>query len=500
VIGRLTLCTLVVLLAPLLAARAIDRERSRFLTEPHGRPGTCAPFRLVFTAQSDVERVTVTHANTRLACDVSTLPGEKAEVVVPVFVSPDVVIGVAGDEFTPRLPLRRMEPSYDQPYAAVFASDIVYVPTLVPNDPGRMACDYFENREFFTDWRLLDGYDALIMFQPESQRPPDGTQRTIAEFCSLGGVAIIVGSFRMGEKAEGLPPPGAPEVMTVGDVAAQRMAYGPGAIYRFEFDALRRHGNPHVVLREAILDHLWFGNDRAPGGLPPTRASAAHPPMLAPAAPDPQRPGVLFAALGGAMLLICGVAPLVAGRFRAGRWVVGPAIVVSACAIAALATLQSQPQPVVDQWIVVNGGPDDSAVTSIRAICLPGEAVANMLDVDLQSTPRWLPRPFRGAQGHEGWQIDVPLVGGEHDAAVEYAEGRIGGVNFRDYAALAYDGEGGFSTQQARLLDWWVETNAYRGRAAALGPASARFDVPTLGDVNQRTCGALWVANRRGPR
>ena len=80
---------LLILFAPVLSAQAIDRERSRFLSEPHGRPGTCAPFRLVFTAQSEVERVTITHGNTQLTRDVSTLPGEKAEVVLPVFVAPD---------------------------------------------------------------------------------------------------------------------------------------------------------------------------------------------------------------------------------------------------------------------------------------------------------------------------------------------------------------------------------------------------------------------------
>jgi hypothetical protein len=337
------------------------------------------------------------------------------------------------------------------------------------------------------------------MFQPEAQRPPDGTQRTIAEFCSLGGVAIIVGSFRMGEKAEGLPPPGAPEIMNFGGVAAQRMAYGPGAIYRFEFDALRIHGNPHVVLRAAMLDHLWFGHERAPAGTPPTRAGVAHPPMLAPGAPDPQRPGALFAALAGALLLICGVAPLVAGRVRPGRWVIAPAIIAGAAAIAALATLQPRPQPVVDQWIVVNAGQEDS-VASIRAFGMPGEAVGETLEVDLASTPRWLPRPLRSAQGHAGWQIDAPLAGGQHTDLVEYAGGRIGGINFRDYAALAYDGDGGFSVEQARLLDWWLEANAYRGRAAALGPADAQFIVPALSGVNLRQRGALWVANRRGPR
>jgi hypothetical protein len=154
---------------------------------------------------------------------------------------------------------------------------------------------------------------------------------------------------------------------------------------------------------------------------------------------------------------------------------------------------------VVDQWIVVNAGQEDS-VASIRAFGMPGEAVGETLEVDLASTPRWLPRPLRSAQGHAGWQIDAPLAGGEHGHLVEYAEGRIGGINFRDYAALAYDGDGGFSVEQARLLDWWLEANAYRGRAAALGPADAQFIVPALSGVNLRQRGALWVANRRGPR
>ncbi len=486
------------MLLPCLGAQAIDVERSRFLSGLHGRPGACAPFRLVFTAASETERVTVRLGNVSMTRDVNTKPGERAEVILPVYVSPDVQIEVAGDVLSPRLPLRRIEPDYSQPYVAVFGADAMYLPTLIPSEPGRIACDYFENREFFTDWRLLDGYDGLILFRPEAQRPPPGTQRAIAEFCSMGGAAVIVGSFRMGERVEGLPAPGAIEVINVEGVSAQRMSYGAGAVYRIDFEELRRHGDAQTVLRRALTDHMWFGADNPPGGAPTARAPVLPPAFLAPGEPPPPAAGAWLIGLSGLLLLLCGVVPLVARRLAWGRWAWAPAVIAGSVVIGGLGLQQQQAPPVVDEWVLLSGSATggDEAV-SARVYRLPGTGAPREVQVSMADELRCLPRPFRSALGHEGWQLDVPLVRASAAEGIEFAGGRVGDIIFRDYAAVAYRGETAFSTEQARLLEWWLEANAYRGRAALLAPAEWQSAVPNAPGVQTRSRAALWAGSRR---
>jgi hypothetical protein len=485
-----------------LGAQTINRERSRFLSEPHGRSGTCAPYRLVFTARGDTERVEVTIGNVRLVREVATKPGESNEVVLPVYMTPNVRVAVAGDEFSPRLPLRRVEPDYEQPYVAVFAADALYVRALVPDDPGRMVCDYFENREFFDDWRCLDGYDAIILFQPEAQRPPPGAQRAIAEFCSMGGAAIIVGSFRMGEKVQGLPAPAEPEILRFSGVSAQRMAYGPGAIYRIDFEELRRHGHSHVVLREALLDHLWSGQNSAPAGKPAARTPASSAPALMRGNPEPPRPGALFFGLAGSLLLLCAVTPLAARRVRLGAWWGAPLICAGALGIGGMTTMQDQPRPLLDCWAIFraeSAGPERPC--SVQLFLLPGEGVESILEIPLTGPVRGMPRPFRSAHGHVGWQVDLPLASGAPSELSEFVDGRIANLNFRDFAARAYKGDGGFDVESARLLEWWLDENAYRGRAAGLGPATFEpADVGVGDEVERRARGSLWIVNRRASR
>lgn len=485
------------LLCATLSAQAIDRGQSRFLSEPHGRPGTCAPYRLVFTAATETERVEVQHGNVLLVHEIAATPGAATDVIIPVFVAADVVIRAAGDEHTPRLPLRRLEPDYEQPYVAVFASDALYARPLLPTAPGEIACDYFENREFFTDWRLLDGYDAIVMFNPEAQRPPAGTQRAIAEFCCVGGVAVIVGSFRMGERVEGLPAPAEPELLRLGGVNAQRMAYGAGAIYRIDFDELRATGNSHVVLRRAILDHMWFARQRAPAGKPPNRAPATRSILLEPGQPQEPRPGTLFFGLAAALLAACAVTPLAARRVKGGALWGMPLLAVFALIIGGAATLQPRPQPLLEAWAVFTAESHDPQRPAwLREYLLPGQDVNETVKVHLGDEPRTLPRPWRSAQGQPGWQVDYPLQSGNPGEQVTMWQGRVGETQFRDFAAMAWRGEHGFDAATAPLLEWWLEENAWRGRGANLAPATWQTP-PGDPDVEKRTRGALWVVNTR---
>lgn len=498
--AALILILLAVMAVAPVHAQAIDKERSRFLSEPHGRPGTCAPYRLVFRATADTERVEVTHGNVKLVMEVAAVAGATSETILPVYVAPDVVIRVAGDEHTPRLPPRRIEPDYEQPYVAVFAADAMYARPILPSVPGQLACDYYENREFFSDWRMFDGYDGLVLFSPEAQRPPAGTQRAIAEFCSLGGAAIIIGSFRMGERVEGLPAPADAQLLKIHGVGAQRMAYGPGAIYRIDFEELRRSGNPYAVLRGALLDHMWYGEARAPAGKPQSRVPSPAALNVVAGTPEAPQPGPLFFGLAGALLALCGVLPQVARRIKFGALWAMPAVAAGAASIGAIALLQPQPRPLLDCWAVVYAESQDrQRPASARAFLLPGQDIDETLAVDLAGAARALPRPWRSAQGKAGWQLDLPLQTGEPAIAAELTQGEVNGTRFRDFAALAYKGEGGFDAESARLLEWWLDENAYRGRRSGLGAAGWHLEesVPSLESVEKRTRGALWVVNKR---
>ncbi len=498
--AALMLLALALVTAP-MHAQAIDKERSRFLSEPHGRPGTCAPYRLAFKATADTERVEVIHGNVKLTMDVAAKPGQTSETILPVYVAPGVVIRVAGDEHTPRLPMRRIEPDYEQPYVAVFAADAMYARPILPGVPGQLACDYYENREFFSDWRLFDGYDGLVLFSPEAQRPPAGTQRAIAEFCSMGGAAIIIGSFRMGEKVEGLPAPAEAELLKFHGVSAQRMAYGPGAIYRIDFEELRRSGNPYAVLRGALLDHLWYGDAPAPAGKPQSRVPSPAALNVVAGTPEAPQPGALFFGLAGALLALCGVLPLIARRVKFGALWAMPAVAAGALSIGAIAMLQPQPRPLLDCWAVVYAESQDrQRPASARAFLLPGQDIDETLAVDMAGPARALPRPWRSALGKAGWQLDLPLQTGDPADLADLVLGEVNGTRFRDFAALAHKGEAGFDAESARLLEWWLDENAYSGRRSGLGAASwqlAAEGATGLDSVEKRTRGALWVVNRR---
>src|SRR5690606_38459275 len=150
---------------------------------------------------------------------------------------------------------------------------------VLPSTPRGAVCDYFDLADFFTDWRLMDGYDAIVIFNPQETRLPVGSQRAMAEFCSLGGAALVVGSFRFGEKAVDLPPPAEPRLMQFRDVPLQRMGYGAGAIYRIGFEELRHSQSAPDVIIDALRDHLWFGANRAPAGTPESRVPPTRSPM-----------------------------------------------------------------------------------------------------------------------------------------------------------------------------------------------------------------------------
>lgn len=498
---------LLCLLGPMLSAQTIDTQQSRFMGSPNGRTGAYAPFRVTLNDLGSSDSVTVRSLSRGVVLEkqVAVAGLETVEVLIPVLVADEALVSVsakpggpATDEFKPGLPLRRIEPDYARPYVAVFSTDPLYARGVLPSAPNSAICDYFELAEFFSDWRMLDAYDAVIIFNPSDLRLPAGSQRAIAEFCSLGGACLIVGSFRLGEKAVDLPPPADPTVINFRDVQAQRFGYGAGAIYRFGADELRRSRSAQLVLVDALRDHTWYGADRAPAGKPESRLAPERIPSPSPLPPDDVLPKPLFWALGGGLLLLCGLVPMVAGRVTKRTWV-SHVILLSCCSgLAAAALLQTRPLPTVETSALIRLGEGDA--TSARVFMIAEQTWREAVVVDLNdSTDRRLPRRMVSIPGWRAWVIDAPLVGKPTSvgASVELAFGLVSDVSFRDFGAQARLGETEFSTSEAFLVEWWLETNAYRGRRARLSPVEWASGLVRFDDARLETRGAIGVTYRR---
>ncbi|MBK9973923.1 MAG: hypothetical protein IPP14_04020 [Planctomycetes bacterium] len=488
-------------LAQQAAAQTIDREKSRFVSEPYGRAGTCAPFRLVFSGPAgSTAQVQVQWGSVTLSRQVA-VANAPAQVILPVPLVPDATVVVriaeAQDSLQPRLPPRPAGTSVEQPYVAVFATDPLYARAVLPVAPGQLVADYYDIAEFFADWRLLDGYDAVVIFNPDDSRLPAGAQRAIAEFCSLGGALFVAGSFRFGEQAADLPAPGEAQPLEFRSTPMLRFEYGAGAIYRCEYEQLRRARQANAVIRDALLDHLWQGATDAPGGTQPSRAAPQSLPLLQPGHMAQAAPGVVFWVLALTLLLACGVGPTLAARLgkRASFGWLGMAALMAG--LGAAGAGQTGPQPLADTWAVVVRGPRDHGPQALRGFVLAEESVETWL-VDLDAPgPRPLPRPFAQATGHKGWVVDLPLarapVSGK---AATLRFGLVEGENFRDFAAGARMGEAGFDRQSGRVLDWWLQMNAWRGRAATLAPLAAQ-EVPVPPGAQERPAGAIAVTMLR---
>ncbi|MCA8911159.1 MAG: hypothetical protein KDB82_05620 [Planctomycetes bacterium] len=500
------LLLILLLFAGALSAQTIDKDRSRFLTTPNGRTGSYAPYRLVVDGLGGVETLKVRSCSpgVTLTREVAVGGVDRVDIVLPVLVAEGsyVVASVPGADneapFQPKLPTRRIEPDYERPYIAVFSTDPLYARGVLPSVPGTSVCDYFELGEFFTDWRLLDGYDAIVIFNPTDVRLPSGSQRAIAEFCSLGGTAVVAGSFALGEQSVGLPAPGELQVKTFRDVQARRFGYGAGAIYRFGADDLRRSRSAQLVLLDAVLDQAWYGAAKAPAREPETRLAPQHPPLAPPLPPADATPTPWFWAMAGALLLVCGLVPGVASRYLKRTWPVQLGLLALCSGLGGLAMLQARPLPTVELCVLMHTG--EGEVASGRVFVNAEESWRNTLFVNLDDAEdRSLPRTLPSSPGWNSWLIDMPLMNppaGRADA-VTLRYGMIGDDSFRDFGTKAHRGQTKFSTDDAFLVDWWLETNAWRGRSAELMPVEWPDGAVRFDDARVVTRGAISVTALR---
>lgn len=500
---RFWLPLLLLCLAPALAAQKVDRVRSGFLSAPHGRPGTCAPYRVVFEAPAGSTAEVESRWGSVVLTRQVAVAGSPTQALIPVFVDPAVEVAVRVGEqqetFQPVLPPRLLPADYNRLYAAVFSRPAEAGRLVLPPEPGALAADYFETGEFFTDWRLFDGYDAIVLFNPDDVRLPAGSQRALAEFCSLGGSVFVAGSFRFGEQAGDLPAPGDPVPLVFSGVPVSRYEYGAGAIYRADFAALRDSPSARKVIVDALFHHAWFGALKAPGGPPPARAlppapfSYAHGPGAEPT------PGFWFFGPAGLLLLACAVGPLALARAARLRALQALPALGSAVLAGGLALLQPPPESAVEAYALVQSGPRNDGPAALRAWVVAQPQWRRQWQVPLEAPGvRILPRPV-AATGWPRWEVDVPLAAGwASRPGVRLAKARVGEVLFRDYAKRAREGSTEFAQEQALLLEWWLENNAWRGREATLAPAQEPANWGTwLGDGQVRLRGAVSVTAGR---
>lgn len=490
---------LLILLCGPLCAQSFDETRCRFLSSPHARTGTWAPYRAALSNLDGQDTITVQSIAPGVVLEkqVAVAGTDTTEVILPVFVHEGAILRVGDAELRPELPTRRVDADFARAYTAVFSNDPVYARGVVPSTPSGAVCDYYELREFFTDWRLFDGYDAIIIFNPGGALLPAGSQQAIAEFCSLGGVVIVAGSFLFGERGVNVPPPQDPTLPVFRGVRARRMGYGPGAIYRFGYEELRTSGDAHAVLIAALRDHTWFGADNAPGGTPPVRVAPVNPPHPQPLPLQESRPTLLFWGFAGALLLVCGLVPVVAARVSRRKWL-PPALVAAGCAgIGGVATLQQSPLPPLEITELFYSGEGEPA--SARMLVQVERTWGDTLVVNLNSEVRDLPRAVPSLPGWSAWAVDRPLVGlpADREPAVELQRGRVGGQVYRDFATSAHRGNTGFSTAEAAVVEWWLEENAYRGRSASLAPVAAPEMAFKLDGTTLRERGAIRVTPLR---
>jgi hypothetical protein len=486
-----------------LHAQSIDESRSRFLSSPNGRTGTFAPYRVVVGDLDGVDTLIVRSISDGviLRREVAVAGRQTVTVVLPVMVGESARVEIEAAsvaEIKPDLPQRRIEPDYARPYVAVFSTDPVYARGVLASTPGGAVCDYFELDEFFTDWRLLDGYDAVVILNPAEVRLPEGSQRAIAEFCSLGGATLVAGSFRLGEKAVDLPAPTDAVIQVHRGVTVQRFGYGPGAIYRISADDLRRSLSAQDVIVDALRDHFWFGAQQPPGGKPDSRVAPARSPLAPSLPPASALPGPLFWGLAGGLVLICGLLPAVIARSTRRVWPTQVSLVMFCASIGIFGHMQDRPLPAVEVSAVIQAGEGEAA--SARTFVHVHGVWRNVIEIDLDDGDnRVLYRAMPAAPGWNAWVGDSPLVEPTpgRAAGVELKNGMVGGRTFRDFGTEAHRGNTQFSREEAYLVDWWLEANAYRGRAAEIAPVEPPFEPDSWDAARLVPRGAIRLTSTR---
>lgn len=500
---RAPVLALLMLCAAAAPAQAIDAARSGLLSAPRARPGCFAPLRLVFEAPPGATGALIESVSPGvvLTRQVNVSGTGATEARIPWFVGAGsfvrVTIGGASAEFTPPMPARPQLPSYGRHYTAVFAPDPAAArDALKPGD--EWPCDFFTDSEAFSDWRMLDGYDAVLLFNPGSAAWPAGLAQALSDFASLGGAILTTDHFAPLKAS-------APTTLVLGDVAFSRQYCGAGAVYRVRHASLLAAPQPGLALTAALRDHRWQGAPTPPSGPAPSRAvSEPHARgWLVPLPPHEPSAPPLFFALCGLLLLACLLGPVLAARLSKRAWPGAICVVLAALAVAWPAALQPGPPLTIEASEVELIVGDVASRRSFVTAPMP-EGNSLVWTVNLDSPgPRLLPRQAPARVEYGAWMVDEPdsQPMKTKPVAYELRAGSIAGEMFRNFAVRARRGQTSLDDGQALVLDWWLEASAYRGRDAALRGAETETR-PLAGwdNAHWRFRGAISVTPLRQDR
>lgn len=496
---KVTATTLLLMfLAPLSAQDSIELLSPRF-----GRPGTWAPARVTIAeAAGGSDAVVIrSHApGTVLELDTGAMQGtEGTTAVIPVFLGNGAYLSANSGRLDLEIPAPRRPVAVDYrlPYVAVFAPESVNPRAYYPTAPSARFCDYYSDAEFFSDWRYLDGYDAVVLFHPQEANLPVEASKVLAQFASLGGSVIVVGSFQFESHAEGLSAPSEPEALQFRNLLARRFGYGAGAIYRLSWPDIRDSSYPAGILDQLIQNQRWFGAKRPPARKPDCRALPVPPLNIPNAGGFSNTPSFGAYALMGGLIVILFVIPIAGGRAKSRRWLVPGLIVVGISGIGLASTSIERPNPTAESATILfsDGGPNSPASARIwLQVELPTTLTFRLNALDEQG----LARPFHSGDW-SGLQVDMPLIKGVEAGgySVHMRGGRVNGKVFRSVITKARKGETPFSENEARILEWWLQHNAWRGRSATI--AQGKYIVPPLLLENYRirNRGVLLVSGIR---
>ncbi|MCF6228953.1 MAG: hypothetical protein L3J82_09920, partial [Planctomycetes bacterium] len=199
------IAALLMLSTPLLAQDEIELLNPQF-----GRPSTWAPAKVRIKASVDSDKTIITSHAPGVSLRLET--GDATDAIIPVFLGEGAYLEGNGRRLDLEVPMpRRPVPAdYNLPYVAVFAPDSINASGYLPTSMRHRFCDFYSDSQFFTDWRYLDGYDAIVLFHPRGANLPTEASKVLAQFASLGGTVVVIGSFQFEATAAGLPAPSEP--------------------------------------------------------------------------------------------------------------------------------------------------------------------------------------------------------------------------------------------------------------------------------------------------
>jgi hypothetical protein len=221
---------------------------------------------------------------------------------------------------------------------------------------------------------------------------------------------------------------------------------------------------------------------------------------LQPQGQEPAGATALFFGLAGALGLLTLLGPVIAARLSKRAWLAPLSVALGAALICVPAQMQPGPPATIEissvEW---RRGEIASTRHFVTCETIPGSPEAMTIDLDM-ADQRFLARACPAWPGHRAWLIDEPLTPllERESTSATLADGKIESLIFRDFAAKARRGETGFSNGQARLLDWWLEAYAYRGRDTRLTASSPPTrPLVQLKNTHWRFRGAITVTPLR---